>query len=77
MPKLLDLPRILEASFGLLNAATGIVVLILARHIAPTLTLSMHRRAMQILVIIASLIVLSELVGILQPYLPEVSPCTP
>ena len=68
MMELLNLPRILEVSFGLLNATTGIVVLLLARRIAPTLTLYMHQRAMQILVIIAGLIVLSEFVGILQPF---------
>jgi diguanylate cyclase (GGDEF)-like protein len=68
MMELLNLPRILEVSFGLLNAATGIVVLLLARRIAPTLTLYMHQRVMQILVIIAGLIVLSEFVGILQPF---------
>jgi hypothetical protein len=68
MMELLNLPRILEVSFGLLNATTGIVVLLLARRIAPTLTLYMHQRAMQILVIIAGLIVLSEFVAILQPF---------
>ncbi len=68
MMELLNLPRILEVGFGLLNATTGIVVLLLARRIAPTLTLYMHQRAMQILVIIAGLIVFSEFVGILQPF---------
>ena len=68
MPELLNLPRILEVSFGLLNVTTGIVVLLLARRIAPTLTLYTHQCAMLILVIIAGLIVLSEFVGILQPF---------
>jgi len=64
----MDLPQILEASFGLLNAATGLVVFLLARRIAPTLTLSMHRRAMRILVIIATLIMLSEIVGVFESF---------
>ena len=68
MMELLNLPRILEVSFGLLNATTGIVVLLLARRIAPTLTLYMHQRAMQILVGITILIVLSEFVGMLGPF---------
>jgi len=67
MTELLTLPRILEVSFGLLNATTGIFVLFLARRIAPTLILSMHRRAMQILVGITILIMLSEFVGMLGP----------
>ena len=69
MPKLLNLPQIFEASFGVLNAATAIVVLLLTQRIAPTLTLSIHRRAMQILVVIAGLIVLAESIGVLHPFL--------
>ncbi|HZC18147.1 MAG TPA: hypothetical protein VE225_00410 [Rubrobacteraceae bacterium] len=46
----LDFPRILEAGFGLLNAAVGGVVLLLALRIAPALTLSSHRIAMRIFV---------------------------
>ena len=38
--RLLELPGILEETFGVLNASAGIVVLLLALRIAPTLTLS-------------------------------------
>jgi len=66
--ELQSLPQILEVSFGLLNAAVGIVVLLLALRIASVLTLAWHRRAMRVLVAAAVLIVFSELAGVLGPF---------
>jgi diguanylate cyclase (GGDEF)-like protein len=61
----LSLPQILEVSFGLLNAAVGIIVLLLALRLASVLTLAWHKRAMQVFVAAAILVVLSELAGVL------------
>ena len=63
----LGLPQILEASFGLLSAAAGIVVILLALRLASGLTLAWHKRAMRVLVAAAILVVLSELAGVLGP----------
>ncbi|MBV9454786.1 MAG: GGDEF domain-containing protein [Rubrobacter sp.] len=71
--RLLELPQILEESFGLLNATAGIVVLLLALRIAPTLTLSSHRHALRIFVLAAILIVFSELVVLLKPFIQQVT----
>jgi two-component system, sensor histidine kinase LadS len=64
----LTLPRILEATFGLLGAAVGVVILLFALRTATTLTLLSHRRALRIFVVIALLIVVSELIGVLGPF---------
>ena len=64
----LSLPQFLEAGFGLLSAAAGIVVVLLALRLASVLTLSWHKRAMRVLVAAAILVVLSELAGVLGPF---------
>jgi diguanylate cyclase (GGDEF)-like protein len=64
----LSLLQFLEASFGLLSAAAGIVVILLALRLASGLTLAWHKRAMRVLVAAAILVVLSELAGVLGPF---------
>ena len=71
--RLLELPRILEETFGVLNVSVGIVVLLLALRIAPTLTLSSHRRALRIFVVAAILIVFSEFVVLLKPFIQPIT----
>ena len=63
----LTLHQILEAAFGLLGAAVGVVVIVLALRIAPALTLFAHQRALRIVVGAAVLVVAAELVGVLGP----------
>ena len=46
----LTLPQIVEAAFGLLGAAVGVMVIILALRIAPALSLFAHQRALRIVV---------------------------
>jgi diguanylate cyclase (GGDEF)-like protein len=62
------LPQILEVGFQLLSVAVGVIVLLLALRIAPTLTLSSHRHTMQIFVIVAIVVVSSEFIGVLAPF---------
>jgi len=59
-----NLPHLLEVGFEVLSAVAGIVVILLALRIAPTLTLFAHRLAMQIFVIAAFVVVLSEVAGL-------------
>lgn len=59
-----NLPHLLEVGFEVLSTATGIVVILLALRIAPRLTLFAHRLAMQIFVIAAIVVVLSEVAGL-------------
>src|SRR5919202_634589 len=70
---LLQAPPILEEAFGLLNTTAGIVVLLLALRIAPTLTLASHRRAIDIFIITAILILLSEFVVLVKPFIQPVT----
>jgi diguanylate cyclase (GGDEF)-like protein len=63
----LTLHQILEAVFGLLGAAIGVAVIILALRIAPVLTLFAHKRALRIVVGAALLVVAAELIGVLGP----------
>jgi diguanylate cyclase (GGDEF)-like protein len=69
MVEALYLARILEAGFGLLSTTVGIVVLLVALRIGPTLTLSSNRRVMYIFVFTAILVVTAELVGVLEAFL--------
>ena len=62
-----NLPQILEVGFQLLSVAVGVIVLLLALRIAPTLTLSSHRHTMRIFIIAAIVVVSSEFVGVLAP----------
>jgi diguanylate cyclase (GGDEF)-like protein len=55
------LPHILELTFDSLTAVVGVVVLLLALRVAPTLTLFAHRRALWISIGAATLIVASQL----------------
>jgi predicted signal transduction protein with EAL and GGDEF domain len=61
MANALTLPHILEITFDSLTAAAGVVVLLLALRVAPTLTLFAHRRALWISIGAATLIVASQL----------------
>jgi diguanylate cyclase len=61
MVNALTLPHILEITFDSLTAAVGVVVLLLALRVAPTLTLSAHRRALWISIGAAALIVASQM----------------
>ena len=63
----LTLHQILEAVFGLLGAAIGVAVIILALRIGPVLTLVAHKRALRIVVGAALLVVAAELIGVLGP----------
>jgi diguanylate cyclase (GGDEF)-like protein len=63
----LTLQQILEAVFGLVGAAIGVTVIILALRIAPVLTLLAHKRALRIVVGAALLVVAAELIGVLGP----------
>jgi diguanylate cyclase (GGDEF)-like protein len=63
-----NLPQILEVGFQLLSVAVGVIVLLLALRIAPTLTLSSHRYTMQIFVIATIVVVSSEFMGVLAPF---------
>src|ERR687890_2906509 len=63
-----NLPQILEVGFQFLSVAVGLIVLLLALRIAPTLTLSSHRHTMQIFVIVAIVVVSSEFMGVLAPF---------
>lgn len=61
----LTLHQILEAGFGLLGAAIGVAVIVLALRNAPVLTLFAHKRALRIVVGAALLVVAAELIGVL------------
>jgi diguanylate cyclase (GGDEF)-like protein len=49
----------------LVNACIGVAVFLLARRTAPSLSLLLHQRVVRIWVLVALLIVISELVGVL------------
>src|SRR5215212_4383600 len=68
-----NLPHLLEVSFEVLSTAAGIIVILLALRIAPTLTLFAHRLAMQIFVIAAIVVVLSEVGGLVASLLRSMS----
>jgi two-component system, sensor histidine kinase LadS len=61
----LTLPHSLEIGFGLVNAGIGVAIFLLARRTAPSLSLLLHQRVLRIWVLVALLIVISELVGVL------------
>ena len=61
MGDVLTLPHILETSFDALTAAVGVIVILLALRVAPTLTLSAHRRALQISIVAAALITSAQM----------------
>lgn len=64
----LTLHQILEATFGLLGAAVGVMVIVLALRIAPVLSLLAHQRVFHIVVSTAVLVVVAELIGVLGPF---------
>jgi diguanylate cyclase (GGDEF)-like protein len=68
-----NLPHLLEVGFEVLSVAAGIIVILLALRIAPTLTLFAHRLAMQIFVIAAIVVVLSEVAGLIASLLRSMS----
>jgi diguanylate cyclase (GGDEF)-like protein len=61
MANVLILPHLLEITFDTLTAAVGVVVIFLALGVAPTLTLSTHRRALRISISAAVLIVAAQM----------------
>jgi two-component system, sensor histidine kinase LadS len=61
----LTLPHSLEIGFGLVNAGIGVAIFLLARRTAPSLSLLLHQRVLRMWVLVALLIVISELVGVL------------
>jgi len=63
----LTLPQILEVCFGLMSVGVGVAILFLARHIAPVLTLFLHRRLLHVWVLVGLLIVGSQFIGALSP----------
>src|SRR4051794_1820101 len=56
-----NLLQILEATFGFLGAVAAVGVVLLALRTAHTLTLTSHRRLLQIIIAIATLFVLAKL----------------
>jgi hypothetical protein len=58
-----NLPQIFDVSFGLVNAAVGIIVLLLVLRLAAVLSLTWHKRTMWVFVAAAILMVASELAG--------------
>jgi diguanylate cyclase (GGDEF)-like protein len=61
MANVLIVPHLLEITFDTLTAAVGVVVIFLALRVAPTLTLSAHRRALRISISAAVLIVAAQM----------------
>jgi diguanylate cyclase (GGDEF)-like protein len=61
MANVLIVPHLLEITFDTLTAAVGVVVIFLALRVAPTLTLSAHRRALRISISAAILIVAAQM----------------
>jgi diguanylate cyclase (GGDEF)-like protein len=64
MADALTLPHILEFAFDSLTVAAGVVVLLLALRVAPTLRLFAHRRILWISIGAAALIVVSQAVEV-------------
>src|SRR3954471_19141458 len=56
-----NLLQILEATFGFLGALAAVVVILLAMRTAHVLTLTSHRRLLQIIVAIAALFMSAKL----------------
>jgi hypothetical protein len=61
MANVLTLLHVLETSFDALTAAVGVIVIVLALRVAPTLTLSAHRRALRISIVAAAFIVAAHI----------------
>jgi two-component system, cell cycle response regulator len=64
MEEFLSAPKLLEIGFNTLSAATALFVVATALRVAPSFTLSAHRRAMQVLAAAAVVVVASEVVGV-------------
>jgi diguanylate cyclase (GGDEF)-like protein len=65
--KPLALPQIIEVCFGFMSVGVGVAILFLARRIAPVLTLFLHRRLLQVWVLVGLLLVASQFIGALSP----------
>jgi predicted signal transduction protein with EAL and GGDEF domain len=63
--KPLALPQIIEVCFGFMSVGVGVAILFLARRIAPVLTLFLHRRLLQVWVLVGLLLVASQFIGAL------------
>jgi len=59
-----SVPKLLEIGFNTLSAATALFVVATALRVAPSFTLSAHRRAMRVLATAAVIVVASEVVGV-------------
>jgi hypothetical protein len=64
MEAFFSVPKLLEIGFNTLSAATALFVVATALRVAPSFTLSAHRRAMRILATAAVIVVASEVVGV-------------
>jgi two-component system, cell cycle response regulator len=64
MEDFFTVPKLLEIGFNTLSAATALFVVATALRVAPSFTLSAHRRAMQVLAAAAVVVVASEVVGV-------------
>jgi diguanylate cyclase (GGDEF)-like protein len=62
MANVLTQPHLLGITFDTLTAAVGVVVILLALRVAPTLTLFAHRRALRVSIVAAVLIVAAQMV---------------
>jgi two-component system, cell cycle response regulator len=64
MEEFFSVPKLLEIGFNTLSAATALFVVATALRVAPSFTLSAHRRAMRVLATAAVIVVASEVVGV-------------
>jgi diguanylate cyclase (GGDEF)-like protein len=64
MGEFFSVPKLLEIGFNTLSAATALFVVATALRVAPSFTLSAHRRAMRVLATAAVIVVASEVVGV-------------
>src|SRR5215207_5142705 len=64
MEEFFSVPKLLEIGFNTLSAATALFVVATALRVAPSFTLSAHRRAMRVLATAAVIVVASEVIGV-------------
>jgi diguanylate cyclase (GGDEF)-like protein len=64
MQEILSVPKLLEIGFSTLSAATALFVVAMALRVAPSFTLSAHRRAMRVLATAAVIVMVSEVAGV-------------
>jgi diguanylate cyclase (GGDEF)-like protein len=64
MEAFFSVPKLLEIGFNTLSAATALFVVATALRVAPSFTLSAHRRAMRVLATAAVVVGASEVIGV-------------